>query len=509
MKDGQGHKGIEKLRTGIPGFEVISQGGLPIGRTTLAAGTAGSAKTVMAAQFLAEGIKTSGDSGVFVTFEESPNDICRNMSSLGWDIDKWEAQGRWAFVDASRQPEHEEIIAGSYDFQALLARIKHAIKKTGARRVAMDSLGAIFTQYENSAMVRREMLRLSAALKTLGVTTFVTAERTAEYGDIARYGVEEFVSDNVIILRNSLENEKRRRTIEILKFRGTMHQKGEYPFTIIPGKGAVVIPLSAIELKQKSSNARITSGKDELDRMCGGGFFKDSIILVSGATGTGKTLMATEFIDAGVQNDEKCLYFGFEESREQLFRNAGGWGIDFLAKEKQGLLKVVCVYPEIMGLEDHLLQIKQYLDEFKPNRVVVDSLSAMERVSTAKGFREFVVGLTSFVKHQQIVGFFTSTTPTLMGGTSVTEAHISTITDTIVILRYVELFGEMRRGLAILKMRGSEHEKRIREYTIDNNGMHIGQPFHDVSGILSGYPSCGLPLEADKMENLLRENHTL
>jgi circadian clock protein KaiC len=508
MKDGQGQKGIEKLQTGIPGFELISQGGLPKGRTTLAAGTAGSAKTVMAAQFLAEGIKTAGDKGVFVTFEELPVDICNNMKSLGWDIKKWEDEGKWAFVDASREPEQEEIIAGNFDFQALLVRIEHAIKKIGARRVAMDSLGAIFAQYENNAIVRREMLRLSTALKKAGVTTLITAERTEEYGKIARYGVEEFVADNVIILRNALENEKRRRTIEILKFRGTMHQKGEYPFTIIPGKGAVVIPLSAIELKQKSSDARITSGKEELDRMCGGGFFQDSIILVSGATGTGKTLMATEFIDAGVQNDEKCLYFGFEESREQLFRNAGGWGIDFLGKEKQGLLKVVCVYPEVMGLEDHLLQMKQYLDQFKPNRVVVDSLSAMERVATTKGFREFVVGLTSFIKHQEIVGFFTSTTPTLMGGTSITEAHISTITDSIILLRYVELFGEMRRGLTILKMRGSEHEKRIREFTIDNGGMHIGQPFRDVSGILSGYPSCGVPLEADKIENLLQESQS-
>ena len=283
-----------------------------------------------------------------------------------------------------------------------------------------------------------------------------------------------------------------------------MHQKGEYPFTIIPGRGLVVIPLSAIELKQKSSNLRITSGKEELDRMCGGGFFRDSIILVSGATGTGKTLMATEFIDAGAQNSEKCLYFGFEESREQLFRNASGWGIDFVTKEKQGLLSVVCVYPEVMGLEDHLLQIKQHLDHFKPNRVVIDSLSALERVSSSKGFREFVVGLTSFIKHQEIAGFFTSTTPTLMGGTSITEAHISTITDSIILLRYVELFGEMRRGLTILKMRGSEHEKRIREFTIDGNGMHIDKPFHDVSGILAGYPSCGVPTEWDKMGGQLQ-----
>ena len=482
--------GIAKLPTGIPGFDLISLGGLPEGRTTLLTGTAGSAKTVMAAQFLAEGVKQAGENGVFVTFEESPNDIRRNVAGLGWDIRRWEREGRWTFVDASQHPEHDEVIAGSYDFGALLARIEHAIASIGARRVAMDSLGAVFTQYHNHSIVRRELFRLASALKRIGVTALLTSERTEEYGAISRYGVEEFVADNVIILRNALEAEKRRRTIEILKYRGTLHQKGEYPFTIVPEKGAVVIPLSAMELKQKSSNVRMTSGNDDLDRMCGGGFFRDSIILVSGATGTGKTLMASQFLHSGTLNNERCLFFGFEESREQLFRNAVGWGIDFHRMEQKGLIKIVADYPEVMGLEDHLLRMKRHLDEFQPDRVVVDSLSALERVATLKGFREFIVGLTSFIKHQEVAGFFTSTTPTLLGGTSITEAHISTITDSIILLRYVELSGEMRRGLTVLKMRGSRHDKDIREFNIDDKGMHIGNPFRDVSGILSGYPAC-------------------
>ena len=495
METRENIEAIEKLETGIPGFDLITLGGLPRGRTTLVAGTAGSAKTVMAVQFLAEEVKAGGGGGVFVTFEESPDDIRNNMISLGWDIRAWEAEGRWVFVDASLDPEREEIVSGPFDFSALVARLEHAVRRVGARRVAMDSLGAVFTQYEDRAIVRRELFRMASSLKRMGVTAVLTAERIEEYGAIARYGVEEFVADNVVILRNILEGEKRRRTVEILKFRGTMHQKGEYPFTIIPRQGLVVIPLSAMELKQKSSDLRITSGRQELDRMCGGGFFRDSIILVSGATGTGKTLMATAFLNAGAQNEERCLFLGFEESREQLYRNAAGWGIDFESMEQRGLLKVVCDYPEIMGLEDHLLRIKQHLDDFQPNRVVVDSLSALERVSTMKGFREFVVGLTSFIKHQEIAGFFTSTTPTLLGGTSITEAHISTITDSIILLRYVELYGEMRRGLTVLKMRGSAHDKRIREFVIDSDGLHIGQPFRDVSGILSGHPSCGVPNE--------------
>jgi circadian clock protein KaiC len=479
---------VEKLETGIPGFDLIAQGGLPKGRTTLISGTAGSAKTVMACQFLAEGIEKAGESGVFVTFEESPNDIRKNMLGFGWDLHGWESEGQWAFVDASPQPGQETVVVGEYDLGALLARIEYAIRKVGARRVSMDSLGAIFTQFADSATVRGELFRIASALKTMEVTAVMTAERTQEYGDIARFGVEEFVADNVLILRNVLEAEKRRRTVEILKFRGTSHQKGEYPFTVMPGEGVIVIPLSAIELKQKSSSVRISSGNEELDEMCGGGFFRDSIILVSGATGNGKTLMVTEFIAGGAANGERCLLFAFEESREQLFRNAEGWGIDFEQMEEEGKLKVVCEYPEVMGLEDHLIDMKAIIDEFKPNRVAVDSLSALERVSTIKGFREFVIGLTSFIKHEEIVGLFTATTPTLMGGTSVTEAHISTITDSIILLRYVEMYGEMRRGLTVLKMRGSMHDKDIREFTIDGQGMHIGKPFRDVTGILTGQP---------------------
>jgi circadian clock protein KaiC len=497
---------ISKLETGIAGFDFVAGGGLPKGRTTLLAGTAGSAKTVFAAEFLADGIVKFKENGVFVTFEESPADICRNMKSLGWDIEKWVAEDRFAFVDASPSLGGKAIAAGEWDFGALVARIEHAIKKVNADRVAMDSLGAIFTQFSDGAAVRHELFRVASALKRMNVTSILTAERTDEYGEISRFGVEEFVADNVIILRNALEHEKRRRTVEILKFRGCSHQKGEYPFTITPDGGIIVVPLSAIELQQKSSDIRITSGNAELDRMCGGGFFRDSIILVSGATGNGKTLMATEFIAGGAAKGERCLLLAFEESREQLFRNATGWGFDFRKAEKEGLLKVVCEYPETAGLEDHLIKIRAEINKFKPNRLVVDSLSALERVSSLKGFREFVIGLTSFIKHGEVAGLFTATTPTLMGGTSITETHISTITDSIILLRYVEMYGEMRRGLTVLKMRGSMHDKDIREYTIDGAGMHIGKPFRDITGIISGTPTRIEQGEVERISELFAED---
>ncbi|NTW98212.1 MAG: circadian clock protein KaiC, partial [Oscillochloris sp.] len=445
---------IAKLPTGIPGFDHIANGGLPRGRTTLLSGTAGSAKTVFAAQFLAAGITKFGEAGVFVTFEESPDALRRNMAGFGWDIPTWEAQGKWAFVDVSPQPDIEELVRGIYDLGGLLARITHAVQRVSAVRVVLDSLGAIFSRLENSQVIRSELLRIVTVLRRMGVTAILTAERTQEYGEIGRYGIEEFVTDDVVILRNLIEDEKRRRTIEILKFRGTSHQKGGFPFTVIPGEGVVVIPLSAIELKQRSSNLRIGSGNNNIDQMCGGGFFRDSIILVSGATGTGKTLMATTFLAAGAAQGDRVLLFAFEESRDQLFRNATGWGFDFEEYEQTGQMRVVCHYPEAASLEDQLIMMKNEIQSFRPQRVAIDSLSALERVSTMKGFREFVIGLTSFIKHQEVVGLYTSTTPTLLGGTSITEAHISTITDSIILMRYVELFGEMRRGLTVLKMRG-------------------------------------------------------
>lgn len=478
--------GITKLRTEIEGFDLIAHGGLPRGRSTLVSGTSGSAKTIFAVQFLAAGVARAGEPGVFVTFEESPEDIRRNMQGFGWDIEAWEEASLWAFVDASPEPGEPFVIAGGYDLSALLARIEHAVRKVNARRVAIDSLGGVFTQLGEGASIRHELFRIGRALRGLGVTSVITAERTEEHGPISRYGVEEFVSDNVLVLRNALEAEVRRRTVEILKFRGADHYKGEWPFTIVPDEGIVVIPLAALELKQKSSATRVTSGNAELDRMCGGGFFRDSIILVTGPTGTGKTLVTTQFLGGGADAGDRCLLFAFEESREQLFRNALGWGIDFARMEREGRLKVVCNYPEAAALEDHLIGMKKVIEEFHPDRVAVDSLSALERVAPQKGFREFVIGLTSFIKHKEVPGIFTSTTPSLLGGTSITDTHISTTTDSILLLRYVELFGEMRRGLTVLKMRGSAHDKEIREYTVDGRGMHLGDPFRNVVGILSG-----------------------
>jgi circadian clock protein KaiC len=476
--------GIEKLETGIPGFDLIADGGLPLNRATLVAGTAGSAKTVFAAHFLAAGI-ARGEPGVFVTFEDSVADIRRNVASFGWDVAAWEREGMWTFVDASPDAEQPTTVVGDFDLGALLARVEGAIRRTNAKRVSVDSLNALFVQFAEHGILRAELYRLTTRLKRVGVTLVFTSERTVEYGEITRYGVEEFVADNVVILRNLLVDERRRRTLELLKVRGAPHQRGEFPFTI-RSDGIIALPLSGISLTQTSSTVRLATGNATLDEMCGGGFFRDSIILLSGATGTGKTLMVTQFMAAAVETGERCLLFAFEESRDQLYRNAAAWGYDFERMEKEGSLKVVNTYPHAMAMEDHLVQMRDTIEAFRPNRVAVDSLSALERVTSVRSFREFVISLTSFLKAKETAGLFTSTTPSLMGGTSVTEKHISTLTDTIILLRYVESYGEMRRGLTVLKMRGSAHDHDIREYTIDGKGMHILGPFRDVSGVLTG-----------------------
>ncbi|HAA29526.1 MAG TPA: circadian clock protein KaiC [Cyanobacteria bacterium UBA11371] len=479
--------GVEKIRTLIEGFDDISHGGLPVGRATLVSGTSGTGKTLLAAQFIYNGITYFDEPGVFVTFEESPTDIIKNAYSFGWDLQKLIEDGKLFILDASPDPEGQDVV-GNFDLSALIERLQYAIRKYKAKRVSIDSVTAVFQQYDAASVVRREIFRLVARLKQVGVTTIMTTEREQEYGPVARFGVEEFVSDNVAILRNVLEGERRRRTIEILKLRGTTHMKGEYPFTIT-NDGINIFPLGAMRLTQRSSNARVSSGVKTLDEMCGGGFFKDSIILATGATGTGKTLLVSKFIQNACDRNERAILFAYEESRAQLSRNAYSWGIDFEDFEQKGLLKIICAYPESAGLEDHLQIIKTEIAAFKPSRIAIDSLSALARGVSNNAFRQFVIGVTGFAKQEEITGFFTNTTDQFMGSHSITDSHISTITDTILMLQYVEIRGEMSRAINVFKMRGSWHDKGIREYTISERGAEIKDSFRNYERIISGSPS--------------------
>ena len=494
---------VPKLETGIAGLDFLAYGGFPKGRTTLCVGSSGSGKTVFAAEYLWRGMEKFDEPGVFVTFEERPERIIRNVRSFGWDLNKKMKEEKFAFVDIAPSIMATDQTSGEYDLSILTERIKFAVRKIKAKRVVIDSINAFFTQVGATERVRKVIFDFVNGLNEMGVTTLITAERIEEYGPISKYGVEEFVSDNAVILRLVLEEERIRRTMQILKFRGSTHKQGEYPFTIT-NNGIVILPLAGMKLVQPSSNVRISSGDKDLDKMCGGGFFKDSVILISGPTGTGKTLLTTIFLEASCKAAEKAVLFAYEESREQLLRNAESWGVDLSKWEKKGLLRIVCEYPEVMGPEDHLLAMKKEIEAFKPKRIAVDSLSAMERVLTLKSFREFVLNLTSYIKQREVAALCTSTTKTLLGGESITEAHISTLTDCILILRYVEMHGEMRRGLTVIKMRGSWHEKEIREFVVDNKGMHIKEVFRGVESIMTGAARSVTAYEEEELKKLTK-----
>ena len=470
---------IERLPTWINGFDQVALGGLPAGRATLVAGTTGSGKTLFAVEFLARGVLRSGEPGVFVTFEETPEDIRRNYASLGFPIGQWERDGKWAFVDASADIAEQTLVVGAYDFGALVARIEHAARRIGATRAVLDSFGAVFTRFADAGIVRHEMARIAASLEGIGVTAVITAERVSEYDGVSRYGVEEFVLDNVIILRNGLAHERRRRTVEVVKFRGAPHRTGEWLFTIDPRDGLVVIPLAFLAPPHApASRERVSCGNAELDQMCGGGFFKDAIVLLTGPSGAGKTLASLKFAQAATAAGERCLMFTFDESREQVARNAAGWGLDLDDLEESGLLRAVCDYPEVASLEDHFIRIRRAIEDFKPGRLVIDTLSALERIVTPRSLLDFVIALGAVVRQTGITTLLTSApsgrfTPQL---TPSIAGEIASLTDVTITLRYFEHGGEITRAIHVSQTRGSAHDHSVREVAVDADGMHIGEP---------------------------------
>jgi len=352
--------------------------------------------------------------------------------------------------------------------------------------LVLDSVGALFPQFRDPFVVRRGLRRIIEALRPLGVTTLISAERGDEYGSVARFDVEDFVVDGIIVLRHPLERRTRARTIEVLKLRGRSHLTGEYPFTIRSGSGIEVIPRPVFEVKQEASTARVSTGNEELDRVCGGGYFRDSIVLVSGSTGTGKTLLGCEFVKAASDRGERALFFSFEESRNQLLRNAASWGIDLAEAERAGNLRLEFRRAERMLLEDLLLELRELVEEVDPQQIAIDGLTTLERWSLPQAFREFWVSLISFMKERDITVVFTSTRTIGIGNDDSIEAHISTMTDAILVMRYVEAGGEAHRGLLVLKMRGSAHDTSVHEYRITSNGLHIEGPMEGVTGFIPG-----------------------
>jgi circadian clock protein KaiC len=470
-------RSVPKMPTGIPGFDSVTMGGLPRRRATVLAGQAGSGKTVFAAHFLAEGLRR-GEPGVFVTLEEPAEDLRANLATLGWNVTEWEAAADFAIVDASPLIR-DDGAPNTYNFETLAAQIGHAVDRTGADRLVLDSLNTVLAFEDNVAVARQKLRRLISSLRGMGLTVILTVETPDDPGvTLSRFGIEEFVADSVVLLRHIHEGKVRRRSVEVLKMRGAMHRKGDYGFTVLPGQGVVVLPQAVIQYGQETDPRRVSSGNAGLDEMSAGGFFHDSLLLVSGPTGSGKTLLASQFLAAGADAGERVLLFSYEESPGQLFRNAAGWGVDLVKHQESGHLKVVALYPEVASLDDHLIEIMEVVDSFRPSRVVIDSLSSLERIGSTSAYREFVLGLAAFVKQEQITTLMTMTTQNLLGGDSLSEGHISTLTDAILLLRYTRERGNINRALALLKMRGSAHDHTVRSYEIDGAGLHIGDP-HD------------------------------
>ena len=486
---------VARLNGAERGLQVITRGGLPKGRLSLVTGTAGSGKTIFAAQFLADGIDL-GEPGVFVTFEERPARVRSDVRSFGWNIEGWEGSNMWAFVDASPNHLEEMDTSGEFDLSPLIARVRHAIGKIGAQRVAIDSVGALITRFPDAGPARRALFQLGAALEEMGVSTVMTGERSDDYGPVGQFGFEEFLADSVLLLRNALTGEKRRRTIEVLKIRGGSHQRGEHLFTLQPATGLRVVPNVVVDLAYEASTERVGSGNSTLDEMLNGGLIRGSLVLTTGATGTGKSLLTTQFIAGGVAAGDKTLLQSFEESRSQIIRNAAAWGLDFEEMEESGRLRILADAPESRSLEDHLLRLNAAIAEFDPNRVAIDSLTALQRVSTVTSFREYALGLAFQLKAGGLLGLFTATASGRDTESGLTDLHVSTITDTIIVLQYVALGAEMRRGINVLKMRASDHDKALREYWIDDTGLNIGDHFTGVTGLMASTTAQGSGLES-------------
>lgn len=476
---------LERLPTGIPGMDRIAGGGMPLGRNTLVHGVAGAGKTVFVTQFLVEGIRQFGQPGVYVTLGEPVDELRRNAAALGWDVARWEREGSWRWVDASPTTE-DEVVVGGFDFSGLTARVLAAIEDIGAQRVVIDSLSAALLRFPDLESVRWALHALLAALKEVGVTVMVTAEGASTESDDPHLHIGEHATDSIVRLEYALVGEKRRRSVEVVKVRGGAHRGGAYPFTIRPRDGIVAIPLGGVELTQDVSAERVSTGNEVLDAMTGGGYFRDSIVLVAGATGTGKSLVATTFVAQGLAEGGRVLFVGTEESPGQVRRNAANWGYDIEAGLADGRLRLLCRYPESASLEEHLVDVVDAVETLEPDRLVVDSLTALERISDDRAFREFVMSLTGLVKQRRITGLYTTATE-LFGSGHPTGAHVSVLSDCIVVLHYAESQAELRSVLGVLKMRGSAHDRSLRGYTIDDGGLHVGEPLSELSGLLVGF----------------------
>lgn len=490
-----------KTLTGINGLDEITQGGIPKGRPTLICGEAGTGKTLFSIEFIINGATKYNEPGVFVAFEEKSEELATNVASLGFDLNKL-IDDKKIRVDHVHIDRTEISETGEYDLEGLFIRLGYAIDSIGAKRVVLDTVENLFSGLENEAILRAELRRLFVWLKEKGVTAIITGERGE--GKLTRQGLEEYVSDCVIVLDHRIQNQISTRRLRVLKYRGSIHGTNEYPF-LIDEKGISVLPITSLKLNHSVSAEKISSGIPSLDEMLGGkGLYKGSSVLVSGKAGTGKTSIAAYFAKAACERKERCLFLAFEESPEQIMRNMRSINLDLEPFVKKGLLKFYASRPTIYGLEMHLVVFYKLLKEFKPSTVILDPVTNLITVGDQNEVKSMLIRLLDFLQQEQITVMFTSLSkPSDHTGNQ--EEDVSSLVDVWITVQDIELDGERNRGIYVLKSRGIKNSNQVREFVITDRGIEIVELVIGPKGVLIGSAREEYELEKAK-EEILRKH---
>ena len=471
---------LAKTPTGIPGLDEVTLGGLPTGRPTLLCGAAGCGKTLFGMTFLVNGATRYGEAGVFVCFEERPEDLATNVASLGFDVEGLVAEGRLV-IDYVRVEPAEIEESGEYDLEALFVRLGYAIDQVGAQRVVLDTIEALFGGLTDEAVVRAELRRLFTWLKERGVTAIVTGECGEAH--LTRHAIEEYVSDCVILLDNRVHDQVTTRRLRVVKYRGSSHGTNEYPF-LIDDRGISVLPVTSAGLRHRANSEPVSTGVPALDGMFGaGGFYRGSSVLISGLAGTGKSTFCSLFADAACARGERCLYFAFEESPDQIVRNMRSAGIDLGRHVDSGLLRFEAARPSLYGLEMHLARMNRDIADFEPSMVVIDPISAFRGVQSE--IHATLLRLVDLCKSRGCTAIYTSLS---LAADHTTEADrgVSSLMDTWISLTDLESNGERNRVLYVLKSRGMSHSNQLREYRLTDHGVDLVTPYIGPEGVLTG-----------------------
>ncbi len=490
---------LKKCPTGIQGLDEITFGGLPLGRTALVCGAAGCGKTLMAMQFLVNGAVQFEEPGVFMSFEENETELAENFASLGVDLNQLVADQKLS-IDYVHVDKSEITETGEYDLDGLFVRLEYAIGACGAKRVVLDTLEALFSGLSDTTILRAELRRLFRWLKARGVTAIITGEQGL--GTLTRHGIEEYVSDCVILLDHKVVDQISTRRLRIVKYRGSAHGTNEYPF-LIDEQGICIMPITSIGLNATALTTRFSTGVDRLDTMLGWqGYYVGASVLISGTAGTGKSSLAAVAVDAACRRGEKCLYFAFEESMSQIIRNMKSIGIDLEPWIQQGLLQIHSARPTLFGLEMHLVTMYKKVNEFKPRIVVLDPISNLTATGHISDVKLMITRLLDFFKLQNITALLLDLSN--VAYTDQTGIGISSLTDTWIALRDIELNGERNRGLHILKSRGMAHSNQVREFILSDSGIELLDIYTGIEGGLVGSARYAQE-EKEKAQRLLRQ----